>query len=46
MSYQMDSDSDFVMNDHSKRSYNQSGTYTLYTIKANPDAEVATVKKV
>ncbi len=46
MIYQIDSDSDFVLNNHSKRSYNQSSTYTLYEIKANTDAEVATLNKV
>ncbi len=30
----------------SASTYNQSGTYTLYTIKANPDIEIAKKKKV
>ncbi len=30
----------------STSTYNQSGTYTLYTIKANPDSEIAKKEKV
>lgn len=44
MSYINTSDSE--NEDKVKGTYNISGRYTLYTIKANPDSEIATTKKV